>query len=169
MRVVMESNLFLIDRPAFMDAFNSSPPLRRNLMRNINRRFYETSDRLQQYYRLIDKESRFVVELLDILGALNNQVVAEDPHHDEIFIDWLSNDRSAERLGCDPRTIGHAKQRLKAAGLISSIPLSGTIVVKRSNICALQNVLHNLEAFNLQTAIQMEMNQFPSRRGEHSP
>jgi len=166
MRLVKNADLMLIDRDQFMDAFDASPNLRRNVMRDVNHRFCKTSDRLQQYYRLIDKESRFLVELLDILEASSARIVADEHSTDELVIDWLSNDRAAERLGCDPRTIGHAKQRLKSAGLISTSPRTGAISIRTSDTDTLLSIQGKLDAFNLQSAVKVGMRRFPSMSGE---
>ena len=162
MRLVKNADLMLIDRDQFMDAFDASPNLRRNVMRDVNRRFCKTSDRLQQYYRLIDKESRFLVELLDILEASSSRVVDHEREMDELVIDWLSNDKAADRLGCDPRTIGHAKQRLKSAGLISTSARTGAISIRTSDTDMLLGIQDKLDAFNLQSAVKLGMKRFPS-------
>lgn len=168
MRLVKDADLMLIDREQFMDAFDASPNLRRNVMRQVNHRFCKTSDRLQQYYRLIDKESRFLVELLDILEASTPRIIAEDHPTEELIIDWLSNDRAAERLGCDPRTIGHAKQRLKLAGLITTSPRSGAIRIRTCDKDTLLSIQDKLDVFNLQSAVKLGMKRFPSVK-ESSP
>lgn len=160
MNLVKSSDLMLIDREQFMDAFDASPNLRRNVMRHVNQRFCKTSDRLQQYYRLIDKESRFLVELLEILEASSAQIVREERDTDELIIDWLSNDRAADRLGCDPRTIGHAKQRLKGAGLISTSARTGAISIRTSNTATLLSIQNKLDAFNLQSAVKLGLKDF---------
>jgi CRP-like cAMP-binding protein len=161
MRLVKSSDLMLIDREQFMDAFDASPNLRRNVMRQVNQRFCKTSDRLQQYYRLIDKESRFLVEILDILEASTSRIVAEDHATEELVIDWLSNDRAADRLGCDPRTVSYAKQRLKVAGLITTCPRSGAIRIKTTDFDTLQGIQDKLDVFNLQSAVKLGMKRFP--------
>jgi CRP-like cAMP-binding protein len=150
-RVVRRCHLMRLDRSVFMDCFNHSDPLRRNLFRHLHHCLIDTADKLQQTLRLRDRGGRVLGELLEILDALDTQLIAGD-RIDRECIDWLGRKKLADQLGCDVSIIHHALRTLEDAELLTRADF-GSVTIAWEHVPRLKAVYELLDDCNLKQAI----------------